>query len=528
MVRIEELIEERKKYPLFNREATLYEPTLDIVLNSPQQKTVYLLTTNFFFCRWDQRVLQDRYYVSGVYKLGYMPEFKPCQMYIVQLSSKLTAGMKVALPSGELLIWQKEAKSDKCTEEDWINYSRLLEDWINGGEQPESSDLWEFNYIRKDVLARNDIRPEVYTEEFLSIKKAFLQSNVKPLSDYAELFCVKKDRSADAKSGQSLDIKLAEYPLKSSCFIDGRSSNFVLENGDIIIKQRTWHDYTWNIEIDETKIFLFYYDETPIYAPAGTLVIRCKSIIPERLFFYLRLVSTQKYLASTKTLFVGQMRTYKDLPLISSVLSINALNNLPVLSLSFSNEKYVENFNLIRHFGSQTFEYIQEKPYKKKKKKLSKTISNGAPANDVTAEIEKMFELLKNDSLKAVLKEDINDLERCFRYGLYKATAALAGSILEGVLKEWFEDLKITETYKEKGVPIPDNLDGYISAIRTEQPSGEDISRKATFIRVMRNRIHIDRALREGPVDEQSCRTIISYLYDILKAKGITVETEEK
>lgn len=147
--------------------------------------------------------------------------------------------------------------------------------------------------------------------------------------------------------------------------------------------------------------------------------------------------------------------------------------------------------------------------------------------------LEECFE--KDDEvLKQMLKEDIDELEKCFDAGAYKATLILAGSILEAFLIDWLSEkdgidyfttpYMVTKTNRrgEEYQKEDDRLVTYIKAIKElEMPTWMEPSEKADNIRNQRNLVHVKLCLKDNvQINKETCATVIHDLKDIISTRS--------
>lgn len=136
--------------------------------------------------------------------------------------------------------------------------------------------------------------------------------------------------------------------------------------------------------------------------------------------------------------------------------------------------------------------------------------------------------LLHEKQLENFIKNDIKELNICFKNKAYKATLALAGSILEAFLIDWLSEIHGKDYSKvdyevwdiHKNAPKRAELVDYINAIKEiKKPKWMKEARKSHDIRKKRNLIHAKLCLKSDEINEKVCEQVIDYLKDIFKTR---------
>ncbi len=136
------------------------------------------------------------------------------------------------------------------------------------------------------------------------------------------------------------------------------------------------------------------------------------------------------------------------------------------------------------------------------------------------------------NELYKMCKEDLREVEECYKIGAYKATMILAGSILEAFLIDWLSEkdginyfeqpYRYTKVIKgtEKLVE-DDRLCNYIDRIaEIEKPKWMEEKEKAHEIRKSRNLVHAKLCLKEDiDISQDTCKLLIDYLQEIIDSR---------
>ena len=137
-----------------------------------------------------------------------------------------------------------------------------------------------------------------------------------------------------------------------------------------------------------------------------------------------------------------------------------------------------------------------------------------------------------NDHIVRFRRNDMEELNTCFKAGAYKATLILAGSILEAFLIDWLSEINGTNYFKEEYYVFDKrtnqkrraNLIDYIDSINEiERPEWIKEANMAHTIRQKRNLVHAKLGINSNEVNKNTCRMVIDYLKNIiLKRAQIT------
>lgn len=257
------------------------------------------------------------------------------------------------------------------------------------------------------------------------------------------------------------------------------------------------------------RIFLLLQQKThleKINANRMTCIIRPTSISSEYLYLYLK--------SETMNIIFQSMQKGCVLPRIS----IQNLKNIPVVLPKDSIENYEKLF-YAQSFPPKTMGDFDEM--------LSRLTSSDENTIEgiLNTELFDNLRLYKSDILERFLKEDIEELNICFKHKAYKASLILAGSILEAVLIDWLSELKETNYFKEPFINAKGenaNLIDYIEELKVrKKPKWYDEAEKANKIRKNRNLVHAKLCIKENTkIDEALCRDVIQYLIDIIKSRS--------
>ena len=391
--------------------------------------------------------------------------------------------------------------------EEWMGYIRKVEHWMNSYDIPENTDLYEFNFLRKP----NDdcYLPEKYSHELIELRELLNKQGINPLNAFADMLT--PDTGDPGDFSKILNVWDLKYPLNVDSLETGISTNVQLSYGDIVIPRIR----------SKVKAYLFdYKGRERICASTDLLVIRCSYIRPEYLYYYLNSETALKVLnaQNTKKCFFR--------------ITPNNVSNLPIGIVNNEIENYLKEYFALEHTDiknySQLFllnQYYQDISEVAKSKAL-------LTVNDIfDSEIANLIKKYKESSLRSLISDDLNELNKCFNVKAYKATLILAGSVLEAVLIDWFSEIKKKNYFKkhyyvydEKGRKKRADLFDYIEKIKEiKDPEWDREAEKAHSIREKRNLVHAKVCLKsEEKIDENACRKAISDLEDILMTRGMS------
>ena len=142
----------------------------------------------------------------------------------------------------------------------------------------------------------------------------------------------------------------------------------------------------------------------------------------------------------------------------------------------------------------------------------------------LNTELVDNLRIYKSSILNKFLKEDIEELNICFKHKAYKATLILAGSILEAILIDWLSE-NDNENYFEKDYiknGHKANLGDYIDKIKyLKKPHWYSEAYGADKIRENRNLVHAKLCLKKNvKIDQNLCLEVVQYLKDVIKSRN--------
>lgn len=129
------------------------------------------------------------------------------------------------------------------------------------------------------------------------------------------------------------------------------------------------------------------------------------------------------------------------------------------------------------------------------------------------------------EKVEKMVKEDIDELERCLNAKAYKSVLILAGSILEAFLLDWLSSKDGRDYFKNpffyKGKETS-NLKDYIDAVpELDEPAW--MRSNTHEIRKRRNLVHAKLMLKdEVGINSETCTQVIGYLKDVISKRRET------
>ena len=514
MFSVKELIIERQQYTA--RSLTPgRDGLLESVLDAEQEDEVALIIPGSLLETRRLSKIQQKYNINGVYHIGEVFTNTRVPFYIVHLSKQSTNDLKVALFKGKSYD-EKERSYNRegfavphQYSEEWNHYVEQLENWMNGGKIPDSSDMYEYKIISKDHLFKGSVRPETYSQENIELRTLLDKQETKELSELADLI-IPRPYMRSEEEVKVLGPRDFRYPLDITRIKTSKPTNVVLQKGDVLLSRNG----------AKSKSYLFDYEgEEQIYASTSTFVIRCTSILPEYLYFYL---NSEIALRAINARCVGSFIQF---------ISARDVVDLPVAMPEQDEQKYISDFKAMTQFGIRDYGQLERfKDYHDHLVRIKSSQERPHTIEDIlNLELADRIVAYREDQLRSFLSEDLRELNTCFKGKAYKATLILAGSILEAVLIDWLSEID-HKNYFEEEYRIVDkyghekraDLIDYINRIKyLKRPNWMDEAAKAHEIRKKRNLVHAKLCLKSEDINEEVCREVISYLSDVLKTRGI-------
>lgn len=416
-------------------------------------------------------------------------------------------GQKLRNRTGEILFVDLSAWIQNVYEKKYVQLlpdqtaevCKIYFDWQSGHSGKYSKP--ELFYAAKlDEIRNNDynLMPTRYIE--FAEKTKILSE---PRTSLGDITCIEKVSKIDDRLDDKCKVlKKFKYPLNYEDS-DYKTSHKI-KKGDILIKSRT---ISGNLEL----VYISDAPKSDVYAPADTFVLTVndKRFNSEFLYLYLNSETFKKY--ATKY-FVGT---------IALRLQMKDLQQFPII-IPKSDLKYYEGL-----FKYQQNPLIYNKEYIDilKQKPLNSDIETEFRLEEIKQLADKY-----NSAAKENYMNDIKEVEACFNAGAYKATLILCGSILEGFLLDWLNELQPEKDWLNQDFYIDTknndakkqyNLNDYINQIeKIKRPHWMKESAKAHEIRKQRNLVHAKLCLKEDVViNKRLCVEVIKYLKDIIDTR---------
>ncbi len=511
MINIKSYLKKRGQYKL--RKSNCDE-WVEKILKNDFQNTIYFVASEAFLYNYNKqrKDLEKKYHIAGVYDLGNPYLNTGIRIYLIKVTLCKTDAIQIGLYKGKTYL--KYNDKVKCKSEflmpekyldeynAYISELELFIDDINTTDRIE--DLFELKNINIEQINYEKLYPRYYSDLAINIRKSLYKNEHFKLKDVADIIYPQENKNSK-NLVKVLKISDMMYPLNTDNVNLGTPTSVILKKGDILFPV-----------IGNAKPYLYMNSTREnVYASRNTVIIRCKTVIPEYIFLYLLSETAQVVLESISMGVANRRILIKD------------LIELPIELPERNTEEYISDFNVLCNFGGRDYGNISRnnqilKYYGKnfeKTKKLEDILSIEL-ANNIHIHNEKQ--------LKSFLNEDLKELNSCYKVKAYKATLILAGSILEAVLIDWLSEIKGID-YFENDYSVKDkrtgkyrkaNLCDYINEIKyIERPNWMIQADKAHEIRKKRNLVHAKLCLKSDDINEKVCQEVIVYLKDILKTR---------
>lgn len=447
------------------------------------------------------REIRKNFNIGAMFQLRNIYNESFIDMVLVQFTKKSVSNVKVALYF-EKNSTKKEPKANANLtlieiSPEYLNYIRCLEQWINGSYKYVENDRYEMSNIPINEIVEDKCYPTYFTSEAIKVRKYLADNKTKtvPLTDIAEIVAPSNVNGAV----KCVSARNCKYPFDIEN-IETTNLKFAIElqKGDIILSR-----------FGEHKAFLIPEDVSGVYVQSDTyLVIRLKkgiySFCPEYLWLFLQSNIAKAIFDSSK------------LGLVVSRLSTKDVESFPIVVPMEPLASYIEKARVLTTFGISSETYSTIKQSFKQEDSIEDVLN---------AELIESIKVHNKNELSLMLKDDVRELNVCYRNKAYKAAIILAGSILEAVLIDWLSEIKGIN-YFEKEYHGENNkiknavLKDYIDAIGVLKVPEWMEKEKANVIRSRRNLVHAKLCVKTNDVNEATCKQVIDYLIEILKTRG--------
>ncbi len=523
MIRIKELLEERKKYPITKDG----DSWLDEVLADETKDDVWLITVSSSLLNMGRRNSREhiieKYFVAGAYNLGTPYLNTGTRMELLHLTKENLDKMDSSIYKGQMFITGSRKGKDRDDvfampdryASKYESYLEELESWINGGYMPEDDAMgeYEYNSVAESEITGDRINPEYYSKKAVEVRKFLQNETLHKLDDLVDIVMPRPIRDEVGKVVRMADLS---YPFDVTGLSEQTITNVTLQKNDILFPTMgNVKPFLVPDEVNET-----------VYVSPHIFVLRCRDIQPEYLFLYLNSEVCQTILDSQK---IGSF---------IQKITRRSVAEIPVIVPTKDEQEYKAQAYILTHIEKRSYQAQSDAntrimAYLNGLQKLqAKKAEN---VEDVLSmELLETLKVHSTNQLQEMLHDDWKELNDCFRVGAYKATLILAGSILEAVLIDWLSEIKSHDYFTEDYVITDRNgrqkradLIDYINEIKyIEMPHWIDEANKAHEIRKKRNLVHAKLGINSDEINEETCRMVIDYLRDVIKTRGVEENPE--
>ena len=367
--------------------------------------------------------IREKYKVTGIYSLGKIYGGLESEFSLFRLERGTCKGIKMSVWQGnvyeeeeyEQTFARKLSKSIKYAELYEINqdnytkrycdYLEHLEQWINTGEIKQNQSFSQEDFFTVDAteLKPDRLYSKYYCKEARETRERLKKEEIVKLGDIAEII---RARSNDIPTiGHAIKEIDLEYPFSTEGITAKRACMVMLDEKDILISEKGTVFFIPEGSLDNR-----------IYAEKDMVVIRCRKINPEYLFWYLK----------SK---IGMLVIESEIKGVGlEAVGARNIRELPIIKPRDSVQKYIDAVETIIH-KERMYEQQTKFEQGREEEKEAEYITD-----ILDIEIVHTVRIYRQKQLKNLLDNDIRELNSCFKSKAYKATLILAGSILEAVL----------------------------------------------------------------------------------------------
>lgn len=509
MIRIRDLLEERKNYPITKD----CDKWIDKILEDEINDDVWLITVTSSLLdegriKYKEQIA-TKYFIAGVYNLE-TPFLKTCgRMSLVHLVKKPVKEMSMSIYKGQIFISKfrnNEGENEKFSMPDryaskYQRYLNGLESWINDDNMPEDdvNGEYEYNSVATSEIIENKINPEYYSKKAVKVRTLLHNEEVYKLGDLVDIIM---PGAIKEQAGKIVKLGNLKYPFDIAELSEQQITNVTLQKNDILFPM------TGN-----EKPFLVPDDiKETIYVGEHIFVLRCRDIQPAYLFLYLNSEVCQTIIPR---------------------VTRKSVEEIPVIKPLKDKQEYKLEAYILTHIGERSYNANSDNMGEilscwnalNKKKRIERI------EDVLEIELLEKIKVYSTNQIQKLLHDDWTELNKCFGVGAYKATLILAGSILEALLIDWIseldgqdyfaEDYMVIRGKKQKRADLYDYIKEIKSIKESKGSNWNNEESKANEIREKRNLVHAKLGINSDEINEKTCRIIIDDLRYIIKSRGI-------
>lgn len=380
----------------------------------------------------------------------------------------------------------------------FYNYIHIIEECQNNSDLTDQEPFFCFNVVDKTKFIPNVYSPRRYTKKVFEIENKLRNEKTLLLSDIADIIRPRpsEDRTHTVKV---LTPNAWVYPFQYERLQENRSTDAPIRHGDILFRDFD-HMYLVNEELKEE-----------VHINPNFYIIRTISISPYYLYLYLQTETAKTIMQS---LSMGS---------VLSRIRRQDMMNIPVIKPQNDEKYYQKQFELQISSPKNISDFYASE----KKIDSCETI-----ADILEQELLDNMQMCKVKTLGEFLKEDLRELNACYRTKAYKATLIMAGSILEAILIDWLSEIKGINYFEEDYIIVKNgrtkkaDLIDYIKEIEIISKPKWMKASEAHMIRQKRNLVHAKLCMSsDTEINFATCNEVIQYLKEVIETRGVSQST---
>lgn len=353
-----------------------------------------------------------------------------------QAEIKISIFFRHAHSEADQLTFDNKLSFPKKYNDDYLEYLNTLEKWMISEEKPaDKKGECEFVTIKSPEIDMRRPFPRFYREQNNDIRSLISNSNPNMISlgSIADIYTVHFDMHATKDDiVQVLDFnnQYLRYPFNyekdTIKYVRTAATKWPIRilstgtDGLPVIEDNDLSSIIHKGDIIEINRRMYLLNEEPrssVYAPPQTYIVRLKDNAPvSREYLYLYCNSST----------FSRIRRITKMPITNDIsddhsISLCSIEEYPIVLPEKSDDFYQEQFYLLSHPLKRTY----SKTAVLQEKSVEDALDN---------ELQNSLSVMQNDLVKREIKEDLQELNTCYKSGAYKASLVMAGSILEAFL----------------------------------------------------------------------------------------------
>lgn len=446
-----------------------------------------------------REVVLSEWHIAGIFDLSaLLSPFSSIQCYFYYLTREKPEKVVFSIYESDMCYTGRFKSKDDLTEviknrqitEEYKSYLDAINLVINEDNlKLIDTKLGDHFFERPyEMLNLDHLSIDYYKPESIENRKKLEEENTKTLQELADIITPKTIKGRKGKFAKNL--KTIE---ESDSYREGNATDVLVQPNDIIVPKL---NYSELVLVSDNF-------QGEVCALNNWYIIRPKSdeITVEYLFLFMISDTAQKY-----------FEQFSRSAVLSKILTKKDLFQLPII---------IPNKQVLKR-ASSIYEslYLTKQPSRIEiinEQLFNTEVPEQAVQKELIEELLARIKSSKLELIQEIIKDDLNEVDKCFQVEAFKSVVVLSGSILEAILLDW-----LSEVSKVNYLTSKETIDLFnvIEKLNQEKYLSAYLKDAAHKIRQQRNMVHPKLYMKsKDQLNKQVASEVLTDLRKILSKR---------